>query len=102
MTKKKEPTESYYTVILEKQVRKQARVSCKVTARLDKTKRGIIQNSAEYLAQGLSGEEWVELDEDFPEVADIVDDDGYVELCPHCKKVVHGIEEAVDLGEVSD
>jgi hypothetical protein len=102
MAKRKEPTETYYTVTLEKQVRKQAKVACRVTARLDRTKRRLIENSAEDLARGLPEEKWEELDEDFPEVVDVDDYDGYTETCPHCNKVIYGPEKAKDLGEVSD
>jgi len=101
MARKKEPTESYFTVIVEKHVLMQARVACKVTARLDKTKKRLIGNSAEDLTTRLRDDEWVEIDDGIAEVVEIGDYDGYIERCPHCDKTVRE-PPILDLGEVAD
>jgi hypothetical protein len=100
LAKRKEPTETYYTVTLEKTVTMLAEVVCKATARLDSTKRGLIKNSGDYL--GDRDLVWVEHDESFPKVVEISTGAPNVEHCPHCNGVLHGPERAVDLGEVDD
>jgi hypothetical protein len=102
MTKKKEPTDSYYTVTLERQVTQIANVSVKVTARLDKTKKVFIKNSVDDLAERVPESHWVITYDDFPKVENIEKEwrEG-VCRCPHCHTIM-GESEVIDLGEVDD
>jgi len=102
--KRKEPTETTFTVILEKTVVVRASVVCKVKARLDRTKEKLIKNSAEYLVDNVPWSDWDEVRDSNYTVVAIEEyyDARDSSLCPHCHKQVKGPEYAIDLGEVGD
>ena len=104
MGKKKQPTEGYFAVILERRVLQGATVVCRVTSRLGKTKKAIIKNSAENLAECVLEDDWIDIDNDLATVEDISEyNDSMTPKCPQCYfPLTKKAKRVLNLGTVDD